>query len=147
MKRREKLLAAKIKRLAAGNRKLQKKIKELKKSPQQSGKETDATNISPREQTGETQTFQIPTRPPKDQGKILNLNKDFNFIITDLGKIDGLQLGQILNIFRNDTLIGKVRIENLYEEMSSAVVLKNMTKVKYLEPGDLVKALSLPLAS
>ncbi|MFH1777744.1 MAG: hypothetical protein ABH952_09345 [Candidatus Omnitrophota bacterium] len=74
------------------------------------------------------------------QGRIVSVNKYFDFVIIDLGEQDGLKAGEVLGIFKGRDAVGEVQIEKLYEEISAAAILPNSQKDR-LEAGDMVKAL------
>lgn len=59
----------------------------------------------------------------KLRGSILIVNDQFGFVIINLGKNTGVEPGTILNVIRDKQIVGKVEIENVYDDMSSAVVL------------------------
>ena len=49
--------------------------------------------------------------------------------------------GQILSIFRERQLVGKIRVENVYDDMCSAVILKDLQRVNHFKQGDSVRFL------
>ena len=100
----------------------------------------------PREQVSETVSSQEPVSK-KQQGKILMINKDYNFILVDLGLVDGLNQSQILSVIREDTSIADVRIENVYEKMASAVVMSGTVGIDGLLEGDVVIRQELVVSS
>ncbi len=100
----------------------------------------------PREQDSETDSSQEPVSK-KQQGKILMINKDYNFILVDLGLVDGLNQSQILSVIREDTSIADVRIEKVYEKMASAVVMSGTVGIDGLLEGDVVIRQELVVSS
>ena len=56
-------------------------------------------------------------------GKVLAIDKEHGFVVTDLGNENNLKLGDILSVYRNDVFIGRVRIEKFEGTSSAAVVL------------------------
>lgn len=62
------------------------------------------------------------------KGKVLVVNKEFNFVILDLGWGSGVEAGTILDVKRGTELLGKVEVENVYDDMSSAVILSQWQK-------------------
>lgn len=73
-------------------------------------------------------------------GNILVVNKEFNFVVVDLGKKDDLKLGDILSVYRKDEFIGKVQVERLEREISVASILPDWEKTEFKE-NDVVKKL------
>jgi len=57
------------------------------------------------------------------QGKVLVVNKEYSFIVTDLGQDKGIQKGVIFDVMDGNTLLGKAEIDKVYDTMSSAAVL------------------------
>lgn len=77
---------------------------------------------------------------PPLEGKVLDINKEHNFVIIDLGEKDNIKKGDVFGIYRKDQLIAKAVAENIYNDMSSIVVLDEWLDVPILN-GDTVKLL------
>ncbi len=54
------------------------------------------------------------------KGKVLTINKDYNFAIINLGSKDGVKLGDIFSVYHNDAYIGDVKVEKIHDSMSAA---------------------------
>jgi len=54
------------------------------------------------------------------EGKILVVNKDYNFIVINLGGKDGVQLGDIFSIYHGNKYAGEVTVEKVHDSMSAA---------------------------
>lgn len=65
----------------------------------------------------------IVVRPKEFCGEVLIVNDEFNFLMIDLGKKDGLSVGTILGVYRDRKLLGKIRVEEVYNNISEAAVL------------------------
>ena len=74
---------------------------------------------------------------PGKMGRILVVNDEFNFVVVSFGKNDGLQGGEVLNIYRDGKLVGKVQVEKLYDAISAATILDG--KAGVYKEGDTVK--------
>lgn len=61
---------------------------------------------------------QVVVTPSALIGKIIKANQKYNFIIIDLGKNDGMQVGMNFAAYRQDNLIGEISIEKVYDELS-----------------------------
>ncbi|MFH0771745.1 MAG: hypothetical protein V1933_03910 [Candidatus Omnitrophota bacterium] len=72
------------------------------------------------------------------EGKVLVVNKEFNFIVVSSGNNKGVTRGFVFGIFRNGDLIGKAQVEKVYETMSAANIMPDS---KDIREGDLAKAL------
>lgn len=59
-------------------------------------------------------------------GRILVVNKEYEFIVIDLGDRDDLEVGEMLLVYRDDELIGKARVEKVYENVSVATILPEL---------------------
>lgn len=78
---------------------------------------------------------------PSLKGRILEVSSEYNFAIIDLGMKSQLKSGDIVGVYRNDSFIGKAVVENIYDEMSSIIVLNEWSHIK-LATGDTVRRLS-----
>ena len=56
-------------------------------------------------------------------GRVLVVNKEFNFIVIDLGEQNGVGIGAQFGVYRNGELLAKVEVEQVYKDMSSAKIL------------------------
>ncbi len=76
----------------------------------------------------------------KDTGKavrIQHINKLYGFIIVNAGKDDGLIKNSVVNIVRDNEIIGKAIIEKLKNNTAAAVTLPEWTK-KDIKIGDMI---------
>lgn len=71
----------------------------------------------------------------KINGKILRVDTDNKFAIINVGKEAGIKEGDILSAYREDKLIGKVKIINLRQTMSSVEAVGD-TSLDVLQEGD-----------
>jgi len=67
------------------------------------------------------------------EGRILVVNDEFNFVVLDLGEDSGIEAGTILTVTREGAVLGKVEVENVYEDMSSAIILPQWQKGSFME--------------
>jgi len=54
------------------------------------------------------------------EGKVLVVNKDYNFAVINLGSKDGVNIGQVFSVLHNDNFIGDIKIEKVHDSMSAA---------------------------
>lgn len=73
-------------------------------------------------------------------GQVLVINRDYNFVVMDMGKNQGLSIGQEFKVVRGEQVIGKVKVEKVYDDLSAAAILPE-TKEDLLREGDQVRAL------
>jgi hypothetical protein len=88
----------------------------------------------------ETAAVSGSTKAPtaKLEGKVLVVNKDYNFIVINLGNKDGIAIGNIFSVLRNNKNIGEVKVEKVHESMAAAGFVTDGLKDKVAE-GDLVE--------
>ena len=71
------------------------------------------------------------------QGKVLVVNKEYDFVVINLGSKDGVVLGDEFSIFNNNRFIGDVKIEKVHDSMAAAGFLTSGMKDNISE-GDKV---------
>ena len=71
------------------------------------------------------------------EGKVLVVNKDYNFAVISLGSKDGVSLGDVFEIHHNNKHVGDVRIEKVHDSMAAAGFVNTDIKNKVSE-GDKV---------
>ncbi|GAF68424.1 unnamed protein product, partial [marine sediment metagenome] len=74
------------------------------------------------------------------EGEVIEVNTKYNFSIIDLGVKDDIRSGLLLGVYRRNKLIAKAIVENVYENMSSIIVIDEWIDVQLLA-GDTVKLL------
>lgn len=74
---------------------------------------------------------------PKD-GKVLLINRKFNFVVTDLGSKHGLALNDVVSIEKGGSEIAKARVEKLYTDYSAAYITEEQSDVP-IQEGYLVR--------
>ena len=77
-----------------------------------------------------------PTAAP--QGQIIVVNREYDFIVMNLGKSQGLEIGQEFAVVRGQQVLGRVKIEKIYDELSAAAIMPESNKDAIRE-GDLVR--------
>ena len=55
-----------------------------------------------------------------DQGRILSVDRESEFVICNLGAAKGIRLGDFLSVYRNDQYLGDLKISRVQDEMSAA---------------------------
>jgi len=77
------------------------------------------------------------TQAQAPEGKVLVINKDYNFAVINLGSKDGVNLGDVFSIYHNNKYVGDVKVEKVHDSMSAAGFLSGDIKDKVSE-GDKV---------
>ena len=75
------------------------------------------------------------------EGKVLVVNREFNFIVVNLGSKDGIKSGTEFAVMRSNKQIGKAQVERIYDNMAAASLLAEEKKGDIRE-GDLVRQTS-----
>jgi len=75
--------------------------------------------------------------PLELSGKVVALNKAWNFVVLDVGKENQLVEGIDLTVYRGDNLIGKIRTVSVDEETAIADILPEWSKSE-IQVGDQV---------
>lgn len=64
------------------------------------------------------------------EGKVLVVNKEFNFIVVGAGNNKGITPGVVFGIYRGGTLVGKAKVEKVYETMSAANIMPDSGDIR-----------------
>ncbi|MBI4398054.1 MAG: hypothetical protein HY586_02895 [Candidatus Omnitrophica bacterium] len=76
--------------------------------------------------------------PEVPEGKVVLVNREYKFIVVDLGKLDGVKLKDEFEVVRDGKVIGKVAVSKLYESLSSCEILSESAGL--FQEGDSVRA-------
>lgn len=81
----------------------------------------------------------VPPGPIREalEGSVLVVNREYNFLVTDLGKNDGIAKGMVFDIRGNGRLLGKAEIDKIYNTMSSASILPG-SDINNIKKGNLI---------
>ena len=69
--------------------------------------------------------------------QVSQVNPVYNFIVINVGQRDGVEEGTVINIVRDDHLIGKAVVQKARSTVAAAILLPEWTK-EPIEPGDFV---------
>ncbi len=119
---------------------LESKISELSRVPTV---QLERVVVSSAEQEPSAMLAAMPTRSVSTNsinGQVLVINRDYDFVVMDLGKNQGLTVGQEFQIVRGSEEIGKVKVEKVYDDLSAAAILPS-TREDAIREGDQVRAL------
>jgi chromosome segregation ATPase len=75
--------------------------------------------------------------PLELSGKVLAINREWNFVVLDVGKANQLVEGIDLSVYRGNTLIGKIRTVSVETSTAVADILPDWTKTE-IQVGDKV---------
>lgn len=54
------------------------------------------------------------------EGKVLVVNKDYNFAVINLGSKDGVNVGNTFAVYHNNKYLGDVKVEKVHDSMAAA---------------------------
>ena len=78
--------------------------------------------------------------PRTSDGQVVVINREYDFIVMSLGRNQGLSVGQEFQVVRGSEVLGRVKVEKVYDELSAAALLPE-SKKNTIREGDLVRAL------
>ncbi len=82
-----------------------------------------------------------PPAPRALTGKVLVVNREFNFVVANLGARDGIRAGSRFEILRGGQRIATAEVEKIYDNMSAANLLQE-EKRQDIKEGDEVRLIS-----
>jgi len=110
---------------------LKKSLKQIDKKLQKMKTENAGTKNGIAENAVQLGTI-VATRPSNNSGKILEVNRNYGFVIINLGSDDGISTGDTLFVFRKKTLLGRIVVEDTQQRCCAA-------KILYKSLGDVVE--------
>jgi len=81
----------------------------------------------------------IVSAAPVLVGKVLAVEKEHRFVVVNLGKENNIKLGDILSVYRKGEFIGRVQIEKVKEEISTASILPEWQDLEFKENDEVRK--------
>ncbi|MCM8791598.1 MAG: hypothetical protein NC826_00360 [Candidatus Omnitrophica bacterium] len=85
---------------------------------------------------GEAPAGTVTVKTPLE-GKILVVNKDYGFVVINLGSQEGVNIDDVFSVYHKGKYIGDIKVEKLHDSMSAAGFLSSQLKDKVAE-GDKV---------
>ena len=108
---------------------LEEKFREVKRQVKEFKKEPDKSAARPG-----VKLKKIIVKPKKKlSAKVLVVNREFHFVVIDLGKKDAVSIGDEFVVYRNSQEIGKVKVEKVYDAMCTASILPGSQKEEISE--------------
>ena len=77
---------------------------------------------------------------PNLEGKVIAVNRPFQFVVIDLGGEHNLPVGAVLSIYRQSDFIGRIQVEEVRESVAACRILTEWTR-REIKENDLVKEL------
>ena len=96
------------------------------------------------QQTGTSSAPAASTTPAakSSDGKVLVVNREFHFVVINLGSKDGVRKGARFTVLRSNKPIMSVEVDKVYDNMSSANMLAEEKKGSEVKEGDTVRLVS-----
>ena len=119
---------------------LESKVMELSGQPLV---ELEKVRVASDQPTGTGKAVAMPASASSSdlaQGQVVVINREYDFIVMNMGRNRGLSVGQEFQIVRGNEVLGKVKVEKVYDELSAAAILPESQKNNIRE-GDSVRAL------
>jgi outer membrane murein-binding lipoprotein Lpp len=77
--------------------------------------------------------------PSEFEGKVLVVNKEYDFVVINLGSKDGIGMGDIYSLYHGNQYLGDVKIEKIHDSMAAGGFLSPDIKNKVNEGDRVVK--------
>lgn len=116
---------------------LESRIKALESQSVQQDVELGKIVVGSENPSDASGAIQAEPSAPIDEGKVLLVNKDYNFAVINLGSNQGVSLDNIFSVYHDGAYVGDVKIEKVHPTMSAAGFLSEDIKGKVSE-GDKV---------
>lgn len=73
------------------------------------------------------------------EGKILVVNKDYNFAVINLGNKDGIEIGAVFGVYRDKKYLGDIKVEKVHDSMAAAGFLAADMQNKVIEGDNVIR--------
>lgn len=110
-------------KIEAEKKALEAKIKELEsKSKVELGKIVVTPETASARPMGLASSADYPPTPASRilEGKVLVLNKEYNFVVINLGNKDGVAVNDEFSVYQDNNNIGEIKVEKVQDVMSAA---------------------------
>lgn len=79
-------------------------------------------------------------RPAEDTRpqQVLSVNRQFNFVVVNVGLRDKIKIGDVLRVEDKGKMIGKIQVEKLYDNFSACAIMEEI-KPAQIHEGDLIR--------
>lgn len=137
-----------LKELLAKKDDLEKKVKKFEEEAQASSQSVELGKVvvapeaaAPAAGAVKPSAEKQPVKPAvaASEGKVLVVNKDYNFAVINLGVKDGINLGDVFSVYRENKYLGDIKVEKVHESMSAAGFLSSGMQDKTIEGDKVVK--------
>ncbi len=81
-----------------------------------------------------------PVEGNLNSGQVISVKEDFSLVVVNLGRIQGVKIGTPFIITRGDKYVAKVRVVDVREKISGAVVEEFSSNTEKVKVGDTMRA-------
>jgi septal ring factor EnvC (AmiA/AmiB activator) len=128
-------MQAQLKDIESKKAKLEARLKELEAQAQPEGQGVELGTIVVGSEGSSASAKQKAVTPL--EGKVLVANKDYNFVVINLGSNDGVNAQDVFALYHGNKYIGDIKVEKIHESMSAAGFMSATIKDIVIE-GDRV---------
>lgn len=57
---------------------------------------------------------------PAFESKVLVVNKEYNFVVINMGTKDGVRVGDVFSVYHNNKYVGDVKVDKVHDSMAAA---------------------------
>ena len=136
------VIKTELKKIDSEKVKLESKVKNLEKPDVELGKivvSPESNQAQGASQENKNVKPAVSTAAQGLEGKVLVLNKEYNFVVINLGAKDGLAAGDQFAVYHGDSYIGDIKVEQVQDVMSAAGFTSGDLKNKVKEGDRVVK--------
>jgi hypothetical protein len=143
-----KVIQGKLDAMDSEKKYLETKVKDLEEKSQGVELGKIVVNPEPVKEANVKGKKKAPVKPKKEvvlpaekgiEGKVLVVNKEYNFVVINMGSKDGVALGQVYSIYHGNSYVGDVKVEKLHDSMAAAGFASEDIKNKVNEGDKVVR--------
>lgn len=140
-----KIMQAQLKELESKKAEFEAKIKDLeakaKQSPQNAPAKAEGVELGKIVVNPEAAIEKEKAKAPAAglEGKVLVVNKDYNFAVINVGNKDEVEVGDIFSVYAGSKNIGMIKVDRVHDSMSAASFISSEIKDKIKEGDKVVR--------
>jgi len=71
-------------------------------------------------------------------GRVLSVDRDTEFVIVNIGENQGISIGNVLSVYRNNNYMGDIKVTRTQAEMSAADLIQPLS-IRKIKKDDQIK--------
>lgn len=122
-------------------KKAQAQLKELQVKKEELEEKIKGLEVKNKEASG-VELGRIVVNPEKTsnlEGTVLVINKEYNFIVINLGSKDGVTAEDVFSVYHSDKYLGDIKVEKVHDSMAAAGFSSKELKNKVAEGDKVVR--------